>query len=400
LNSALDGITILDLTGMGPASLAAMMLGDMGADVLKVSIPPGVGSRGVGRGFPSKADQEGPAFNLEYLRNKKSIALNLKTEEGKRIFNELAKTADVILESFRPGVMDRLGVGYKDISGINPGIIFCSVTGYGQDGPYRDLPGHDPNYAGMGGALGLTGYSHDTPPVITQNIVADITAAVLQAVIGILLAICARERTGRGQMVDISMTDGVVFLLNGIPEASEYLRSGVVPRRGETVFSGTSPYFSVYQAKDGKYLTLCPMEPHFWRNMCQALGREDLVTRQFAQGPEKEDLYDELRGIVLTRDRDEWFEILAAADVPVGKVLDMDEVFSDPHFLHRQMLIEVDYPGRGKRREIGFSIKLSDTPAKVRNVTHYMGQHTDQLLTGLGYSREQIEKLREDKIIH
>ena len=402
--SALEGIKVLDLTGLGPASMAAMMLGDMGADVIKIDMPPGVTERGVGRGYgspPEVGDEIQRVFaNMAFNRNKKNLALNLRTEAGQRIFHKLAETSDVIIEGFRPGVMQRLGVGYESISRINPRIIFCSVSGYGQDGPYRDFPGHDPNYTAIGGVLSLVGESADTPPVLPLNISADLGAAVFQTVIGILLSLCARERTGRGQLVDISMTDGVVFLLAFIPGAAEYFGTGVVPKRGQTLTSGTEPYCAVYKTKDSKYISLCPLEPHFWRNLCRVLERDDLIPLQFAAGPQKDEVFHDLRQIFSTKTREEWFDLLTKADVPVGKVLDLDEVFSDPQVLHRQMVIEVNHPKFGKVKQMGFSIKLSDTPGKIRSLPSTLGQHTNEMLLSLGYSQEEIEKLRQEQVVY
>lgn len=398
--SALTGTKVLDLTGMGPASIAAMMLGDMGADVIKISMPPKAGDRGVGGGIDFDELPERPAFDLECLRNKKNLALNLKTEAGQDLFYKLAETADVIIESFRPGVMDRLGVGYETVAQKNPGIIFCSVSGYGQNGPYRDLPGHDANYAGMGGALGLVGNSKDEPPVIAQNTFADMTGAILQTVIGILSAICARGNTGKGQLVDISMTDSAVFTLSTIPEVAEYLLRGTVPQRGETIFGGTQPWYSVYRTADNKYLSLCPLEPHFWENLCKALDREDLIAYLYDMGPRRDALYEELREIFRTKTRDEWFELLSKADVPVGKIQDIDEVFSDPHVRHRQMVIEVDHPQYGKVKQIGFPVKLSDTPWEVRIPVALMGEHTGEVLSELGCSEDEINKLREEGVVY
>ena len=396
--SALSGIKVLDLTGIGPASFAAMMLGDMGADVIKINMPPGAGDRGVGQGV-SVVD-EPIAFDPGTIRNKKNMAINLKTEVGQRLFHQLAETADIIIEAFRPGVMDRLGVGYQTISKINPRIIFCSVSGYGQDSPYRALSGHDNNYAAMGGTLGLIGYSADEPPVLAQTVLADMSTAVLQSTIGILLAVCARERTGRGQLVDISMTDGVVFLLNAIPEAVQYLMNGVVPQRGQGIFSGNQPSYTVYQTGDDKYLTLGCLEPHFWLKLCEALGHEDLIPHQYAESPKKEEVFDELKQIFRTRNRDEWFELLSKADVPVGKVLDIDEVFSDPNVLHRQMVFDLDHPRLGKMKQIGLPIKLSDTPWQVRIPAASLGEHTDEVLSSLGYSRDDIDALRQERVIY
>lgn len=391
---ALEGIKILDVAGMGPAFFAATMLGDMGAEVIKISTPPGASSRGIGAGIEFIEGVDAPAF-LDTLRNEKNIGINLKAEAGKRIFRQLAETSDVVIESFRPGVMDRLEIGYRAISEINPRIIFCSISGYGQDGPYRDLPGHDANYAAMGGALGLIGPSAEEPPVLAQNIIADITTAVLQAVIGVLAALRARDRTGQGQLVDISMTDGVVFTLSAVPEVGEYLLKGTVPKRGNTIFGGAEPCYAVYQTGDGGYITIGALEPHFWRNLCRALGREDLIPLQYAPSPRKEEVFETLRAVFRTRPRDEWFDLLSRADVPVGKVLGIEEVFSDPHMHHRRMIMEVDHPRWGKARQIGFPIKFSQTPCRVRIPAARIGEHTREVLASLGYSAEAIGKLRE-----
>ncbi len=393
--SALEGIKVLDLAGMGPAFLAATMLGDMGAEVIKINTPPGASSRGIGAGIEFIEGVDAPAF-LDTLRNEKNIGLNLKSEAGKRIFRELAKTSDVIIESFRPGVMDRLGIGYAAISEINRGIIFCSISGYGQSGPYRDLPGHDANYAAMGGALGLIGHSEKEPPVLAQNIIADITTAVLQTVIGVLAALRARDRTGRGQRVDISMTDGVLFTLSAVPEVGEYLLKGTVPKRGQTLFGGSQPCYAVYETSDRGYISLGALEPHFWQNFCKAIGREDLIPLQYAPSPRKEEVFETLRTIFRSRPRDEWFDLLSRADVPVGKVLGIDEVFSDPHVRHRRMVMEVDHPRWGKAREIGFPIKFSETPCRVRIPAARIGDHTEEVLSTLGYSPEAIQKLRAE----
>ena len=395
---ALSNIRVLDLSGLGPASFAAGMLADMGADVIKISTPPGASEKGVGAGIDFIEGVDASAFH-DTPRNKKNIGINFKTESGQKLFFQLVETADVVLEAFRPGVMDRLGIGYKAASQKNSRIIYCSVSGYGQTGPYRDLPGHDANYAAMGGALGLIGYSADDPPVMAENIIADMTTAVLQAVVGILMAVIARERTGRGQLVDISMADGVLFILSCLPEIGEYLLKGMVPQRGNTLFGGSQPCYAVYQSADQKYISIGTLEPHFWKRLCKKLNREDLIAKQYALSPVKEEVFDELKNIFLTKTRDEWFDILTEADVPVGKVLDIDETFSDPHMLHREMLIEVDHPRWGKAKQIGFPIKFSDTPWQLRIPAARLGDHTNEVLSELGYSPEQIQKLRQEKVI-
>ncbi len=392
--SALSGIRVLDVAGIGPASFAAMMLGDMGAEVIKINMPPGAGDKGVGGGMTFV-----DTFDPGTLRNKKNTAINLKTEAGQRLFHQLAETADIIIEAFRPGVMDRLGVGYEAISGINPRIIYCSVSGYGQDSPYRNFSGHDNNYAGMGGALEFIGYSAEEPPVLVQTVLADMNAAVMQSTIGVLLAVCARERTGRGQHVDISMTDGVVYLLNTIPEAAEYLMTGIVPQRGEGLFSGNNAFYTLYKTLDDKYLTLGCLEPHFWLKMCMAIDREDLIPRQYVSSPEREEVLEDLKRVFRTKNRDEWFDLLTKADVPVGKVLGVEEVVSDPNVKHRKMIFDYDHPRFGKMTQIGFPIKLSDTPWEFRMPAASLGEHTDEVLSELGYSDDDIEGLRQEGAI-
>ena len=401
--SALSGIKVIDICGLGPGSLVSMTLADMGADVIKVDMPPGGGHRGVGDGlvyFPEAEDEAEKMVAYGAVnRNKKSMAINFRTEAGQSVFHKLVQTCDVVIEAFRPGVMDRMNVGYEALSKTNPRVIYCAISGYGQTGPYRSFPGHDANYAGFGGVLGLTGDRRDAPPVMALNIVADMAVAYLNAVIGVLLAVCARERTGKGQMVDISMLDGVVGLLAGVPGTAEYPYNGVLPQRGDTLTSGNNPFYAVYQTKDGKYLSVCPIEPRFWQNLCRVLGREDLAPHEFDLSPKKEEMLGDLKKIFLTKTRDEWFDLLIKADVPVGKVLDVDEVFKDPQVLARKMVIEVPHPKFGKVKQIGISVKLSDTPGEVRSLAVRLGKHTDEVLSGLGYSKAEIEKLRHDGVV-
>jgi crotonobetainyl-CoA:carnitine CoA-transferase CaiB-like acyl-CoA transferase len=230
--------------------------------------------------------------------------------------------------------------------------------------------------------------------------VADMAVAYLNALVGILLAICARERTGKGQMVDISMMDGVVGLLAGVPGAVEYPFSGALPVRGDTLTSGNSPFYSVYETKDKKYLSICPIEPRFWGNMCKALGREDMIPHEFAPSPKKDEMMSDLRKIFLSKTRDEWFDILIKDDVPVGKVLDIDEVFKDPQALARQMVLEIAHPKFGKVKQVGISIKLSDTPGSIRSLAVPLAHDTEEVMAGLGYSKAEIQKLRGEGAIH
>ena len=401
--SALSGVRVLDVTGNGPAALAAGMLGDMGADVIKIDLPPGAGPRGVGDGIEylpqDRLEAEKMAANTSPGRNKKNMAINLRIKAGQDVFHRLVKASDVIIEGFRPGVMDRMNVGYKDVAKTNPRIVYCAVSGYGQTGPYSNLPGHDGNYVSMAGIQGLIGRRLDEAPVFALNLVADMGVAYLQAVIGILLALHARERTGRGQMVDISMTDGSMAFLAGIPQVTDYFYSGAALRRGQSVLSGNQPYYHIYRTRDDKWLTLCPLEPKFWANMCRALDRPQFIPHEF-DAARADEMLAELQRIFLTKTRDEWFDLLAKADVAVAKVLDIDELFSDPQVLHRQMVMELEHPKFGKVRQLGFPIKLSDTPGTVRRFGGLLGQDTSEVMADEGYSVNEIADLRRQGAIY
>ncbi len=395
----LDEIRVLDIGGLGPGAMAAMMLGDLGADVIRVDMTTGEG--GVGSGisyFPPGEAGERLLAHSPMFRNKRNLALDLKSETGQDIFRRIVRTADVLIEGFRPGVMDRMNLGYEVLSKINPGLIYCAVTGFGQTGPYKDMPGHDAVFTAMGGAQALIGESEEAPPVIPQTFVADLAIGWMEATVGILAALWARERTGRGQMVDISLMDGVVSLLPMITGAHSFLADGKIPRRGEMLASGRKPYYATYKTRDGKYITITPVEPKFWRNLCRALGREDLIPLQY--DPAKQEyLRAQLTAIFLTRTRDEWFALLGPADVGVGKVLRLDEVFTDPHALSRGMILELDHPKFGKVKQIGFGIKFSETPPSVRRLPKPPGADTEEILSEAGYSRDEIESFRRRGVI-
>ena len=276
---ALEGIKVLDLTRVGPGPFCTMILGDLGAEVVIVATPPVIGERQAGV-VPPPTDEAGrrEAVYGAVNRNKKSIGLNLRSEEGRHIFYQLAEEADVIVEGFRPGVVKRLGVDYEAIKKINPRIICCSITGYGQDGPYRDLPGHDINYISIAGALNLIGEAGGRP-VIPLNLVADYGGGGMSAVIGILSALIARDKTGKGQYVDISLVDSVISLLTDI--IGGYFQQGVVPKRGGGAVGGAYPYYNVYETKDGKFVTIGCMEPWLWENLCREIGKEDFIPYHF-----------------------------------------------------------------------------------------------------------------------
>jgi crotonobetainyl-CoA:carnitine CoA-transferase CaiB-like acyl-CoA transferase len=396
---ALDGIKVLDLSNYVPGALCTMILADFGAEVIKVEPAKAFPMGDMGYS-PGGKDKEREAAFFALNRNKKCIGLNLRSDEGRRIFHRMAKEADVVIEGYRPGVVERLGVDYKTIQGINPRIIYCSLSGYGQDGPYRLFSGHDINYISLAGVLGLIG-PKEGPPSIPLNIIADFAGVSLYGTIGILLAVEARNKTGKGQYIDHTYMEGALHLITWFTH--RFFMDGTLMKPGVSWAQGAYPHYGVYKTKDGKWLSIGCLEPHFWDNLCKAIGKEEYMPHKWTmemtfQGPEPK--FDEIRvgleEVFLTKARDEWFDLLAANDVPVGKVNSLDETFQDPQILHRKMVIELDHPKLGKVKQVGILPKLSDTPGQVRRFAPVHGEHTDETLKALGFSGEEIEKLRKE----
>ena len=382
----LENIKILDFTQLPPGQFCAMMLGDMGAAVIRVEQPPKTSSPEVG-GMAAKWEELLGGTYRGFNRNKKSIILNLRDEEARQILYELAKGTDVIVEGFRPGVTRRLGIDYETLGGINPRLIYCSMSGYGQTGPYKDMPGHDINYVAMGGALQMFG----SPPPVIPNFIADYAGATLHSVIGILLALVARDKTGKGQQVDIAYTDGVVSLMTQF--ACGYLATGdPAAAKAQLGMLVSNAGYGVYQTKDGKYISLGCVEPWFWQNLCLALGRKEFIP-EFANWDRQQEIRGCFAETLLTRTRDEWFEQFKDRNIAVGKVYDVDEVFRDPQVLHRQMLVEVEDSSGAREKHIGIPIKLSDTPGMIRSTAPTPGEHTRQILLEMGYTEGEIKRL-------
>jgi crotonobetainyl-CoA:carnitine CoA-transferase CaiB-like acyl-CoA transferase len=391
--SALKGLRILDLTLTLPGPYCTHLLADFGAEVIKVENPEAGGDwfrhekpsvKGLGLRF------------LDLNRNKKSLALNLKTPGGKEIFFALAKTSQVVVEGFRPGVVERLGIDYSRVKEVNPQVVYCSISGYGQDGPYRLLAGHDINYLGYSGILDLVGYA-DRPPSLPSIPIADYSAGGLMAAMGILLALMAVQKTGKGQFVDISMLDGVMGFQHA--PLAEYLATRATPERGKFWLAGNIPCYSIYETKDGKAITLGPLEPHFWANLCRALGREDFIDHQWAEGEKGQEVYNFLKKTFRQKTRDEWVAFFQGQDICLGPVKDIREALEDPQVQHRRMIVEVEHPQVGRLKQIGIPIKLSETPGEIKNPAPSLGQHTEELLKELGYAEEAIESLRQQKVI-
>src|SRR5581483_7344897 len=377
------------LSRLAPGPFCSMLLGDMGADVLLVEAPadgklaPAVpGGRG--------ADPEVAAAYNVMGRNKRSIVLNLREPDAREIFYQLADTADVVLEGFRPGVVKRLGVDYETLAARNPRIVYCSLSGYGQTGPYSGLVGHDINYISVGGALGMIGWPGQ-PPAIPMNIIADFAGGGLHAAYGILAALFARERTGSGQYVDIATSDGVLYLLASF--AGNVLAGGPSPAPGATVLNGSVPHYNVYQCSDGGWISLGSLEPHFFANLCKVMGREDFIPHQY-DASKREEIAAHFRAQFATKPRDEWFEVLKQTDICAAPVYSLEEALRDPHNLSRGMVVELQHPRAGTVRHPGIGPKLSETPGQVRTTAPVPGQHTDDVLHALSYTPERIADLR------
>lgn len=383
--SALAGLKVLDASRLLPAALCTQMLGDLGADVLKVEEP---GRGDYQREFPPMAREDSGTFLL-CNRNKRSMTLNLKTEEGKRIFRELAQSSDVVVEGFRPGVMDRLGLGYEALKALNPRLVYCAISGYGQDGPYRMLAGHDLNYMGIIGALPLFSQAGG-PPMVPGLLTADIGAS-LTGVYGILAAVLARQASGEGQFVDVSMMDAAMSFLTY--HAAEPLFGNVDPRGGEYRNLGGAACYGIFRCQDGHYVTLGALEEHFWARFCDIAGIPDLKQDQFPQGEARARQFRRLEDVFLQRTRAQWVELFMRHDIPGGPVNTMREAFDDPQMRAREMLLHVDHPVEGRIPQLGFPVKFSGTPAAIHAPPPSRGQHTADVLRTLGLSPERIDEL-------
>jgi len=396
-SAPLNGIKILDLTKLAPGPHCTMILGDLGADIIRVEEPgEPTGRRAAQAGTGQvKAPRPSYAPTNAVARNKRSIALNLKSEPGRDIFLRLARDADVVVEEFRPGVAKRLGIDYELLSGLNPKLIYCAVTGFGQTGPYRDLVGHDLNYIAQAGALGLIGRKGQLP-AIPLNLLADYAGGGMHAAIGVLAALVARNQTGRGQYVDIAMLDGVMLLL--AQALSTYFSNRKVPERGTQPGDGGAPFYNMYETSDGKIITIASMEPWFYANLCRALDCEQYIGGQYERDKWPE-MFEHFARTFKTRTRDEWWDILTRADICVGRMLTLDELESDPQVRARNMIVEVETGSGETVKQVGVSVKLSETPGSIRSLAPTLGQHSDAILADLGYSPQDVARWRADGAI-
>jgi alpha-methylacyl-CoA racemase len=388
---ALSDVKVLDLSRLLPGGFCSLMLADFGAEVLKVE-DTGMGDyvRWAIPKYEGAEESAASAYFLALNRGKKSIRINLKEERGREVLLKLVREYDVVLESFRPGVLDRLGVGYERLKQENPRLVYCAISGYGQDGPYRDRSGHDMNYLGLVGLLGLTGDA-DGPPVQAAGQIADLGGGALMAAFGIMAALRERDRSGEGQFVDVSMADGALSWLAMV--AAKYFAEKTPPKRGELELAGSLVCYRPYACADG-YVTLGALEPKFWQAWCRGIGREDLIPKQFERpGTET---HAEVERIFMERTRADWQEFASHHDCCLEPVLDLDEALDSDLVRAREMVVELDQPGATEPvKLLGAPVKLSRTPATTDVPGPALGEHTREVLAGLGYSDDDIAALTD-----
>jgi alpha-methylacyl-CoA racemase len=392
----LEGVRVLDLSRLLPGGFCSLLLADFGADVLKVE-DTGMGDyiRWAPPYYEGAHDSAKSALFLSLNRNKRSIRLDLKNERGREALLRLVREHDVVLESFRPGVLDRLGVGYERMREENPGIVYCAISGYGQSGPKRDASGHDMNYLGLIGLLGLTG-ERGGEPVQAAGQIADLGGGALMAAFGIMAALRERDGgpghsgSGEGQMVDVSMADGAMSWLAMV--AGAYFADGTVPARGDLPLAGSLICYRPYECSDG-WVTLGALEPKFWQAWCRGVGREELIGVQFERPGSA--AHGQVKEIFAARTRAEWEAFAQKHDCCLEPVLELDEALDSQLVREREMVVELEQPGSGRPvRQLGVPVKLGRTPGEhARLPGPALGEHTEEVLLAAGYSDAEVAEL-------
>ncbi len=388
----LRGIKVLDLSRLLPGGFCSMMLGDFGADVIKIEEP---GRGDYVRWTPPFMNGQS-AYFLSINRNKKSVVLDLKKTKGTDVFLRLARGADVVLESFRPGVVDRLGISYQSVAKVNPRIIYCSISAFGQSGPFRDREGHDLNCLALSGLLSITGTK--TSPLIIPGIQLSDYAASMMATTAILLGLIERQVSGQGQYCDISMLDAITSWM-GMPMI-KYLADGALPGPQGSIFNGALACYNVYQTKDDRHVVLGAMEEKFWESFCNLIERKDLIPLQWEGQAIQERMKEELSLLFRKKARAEWLELLDDKGICFSPVLNIEESLNFPHLQERGMFQHIEGEEGKAIPQVGFPIRLSNTPAAHLIPPPKMGQHSRSVLQNAGFSIEEIQLLEEEGIIH
>ncbi len=389
--SFLEGIRVLDLSQLLPGSLCSQMLADLGADVIKVENPRGGDSFRHARPLVGK---DGSFFHIAN-RNKRSMTVNLKERAGLDIALRMIPDTDVLIENFRPGVIEKMGLGYEKLKEINPRLVYCSLTSFGQDGPYRDRPAHDLNVLSISGILDLLGHREESPIVPVVQIAG--VSGSLHAVIGILASLFSRERSGRGQCIDASILDSLSPFLSLV--MSQYLTDRILHRRGEPSLGGGSANYNVYRTKDGKYISLGCVEEKFWAGFCRAVNREDMIGDIHAPPPRQKEIIAEVRTIFAQRSQQEWLEILAGSDTCFAPVNDLEEALRDRQITHRGMWFKGGHPAEGEVPQQAFPVKFSDYQPGWKSHPPGLGEHTREILKEIGYQEDAVDDLAERGII-
>lgn len=394
MTSPLEGVRVLDFTRVMAGPFATMILGDLGADVIKIEPPGGDDTRSWGPpwiGIDS-------AYFMSVNRNKKSIIIDLKKPESREIIQELVKKSDVIVENFRPGVAEELGISYTKLSKINPRMIYCSISGFGQSGPYRDKPGYDLIALAMSGLMSITG-EPDRPPVKFGVPIADLTTALF-AVLSILSALYWREKTGRGQYIDMALLDVQILLLSH--QAFNYFATGEEPKRMGSAHPNIVPY-QAFETNDG-YIVVTVGSEKLWEKFCKVLERPDLIENpKFKTNADRvinrEELIEELSRIFKSKPTGFWLEVLEKAGIPAAPLLTVGQALNDEHVKYRGMVIEIEHPEAGLIKMLGTPFKLSETPGRIRTPPPTRGQHTYEILRELGFTDEEIRELKNKHVV-
>ena len=379
MEKILKGCLVLDLSRLLPGPFCSMVLADHGARVISVE----------GHRFEKDAIYHYRSIN----RNKEHMALDLKAPEGKEIFFMLARRADIILEGFRPGVVKRLGIGYSDIASVNPSVIYCSITGYGQEGPLSDQAGHDVNYLGYSGVLSLIGRKNG-PPCIPGIQIADISGG-LNAAIAILMALYHREKTGAGRYIDVSMTDSLMAMLS--QAAGQIWESGSSPERGDSLLSHRFACYNVYGTRDDRYITLAALEMRFWESLCRYFSVPEFVSLQYEE-KEQDRLITFFKKTFLSKTRDAWVALFSKKDVCLGPVLTVPEAQESEYARARNTVVETT-DSKGMHRVLGLPFRFSGYPQTHPSRPPAFGENTAAILEELGFSEEEIRKLARKQVI-